>query len=139
MTRFVGWPGLGITLAGCPAEVGQICTEVGCNGVLTITVVDASDAPVAGLAGTIAVGGQTFAVDCAGTSDEAVTCSGGTITVMLGDDVGDTEVVLDLAAGGVTATSTLDPEWTSSQPNGPDCPPTCWDAEGTVAIDDAGT
>lgn len=134
MTR---WMFVAVSLAGCPPQpITGVCTEIGCSGQVAITVVDSNDDPVSEMAGTITMGDSTWMVDCAGTSDPGVSCSGGTITLELPQDVGNEDVTLDLHRGPSSATATLLLDWVSSQPNGPDCPPTCWTAEGSAALDD---
>ena len=121
-----------LALGGCAGPGYQACTQVGCGGRLMLTVVDAEGSPVSGLTGTLAVGLRSFAVDCAGTSDEGVSCDGGTVTVLLPMDIGGEDVVLDLHNAEMAAVATLSPDWTFEEPNGSICGPTCWTAAATV-------
>jgi hypothetical protein len=41
------------------------------------------------------------------------------------------EVRLD---GAVVASATIDPEYVRSQPNGPLCPPVCWQADAEISV-----
>lgn len=131
-----------VALTACNgADELKVCTAIGCTSVLTITVTDAGNPPV-GLNGTVTVGADTFAVDCDGTSDPEVTCDGAVVTISApgfdwGGDVEWTFHAGDPGAtqgGGYTGNGTFTPTWTSDQPNGPDCDPTCWTGEGTVAL-----
>jgi hypothetical protein len=127
-------------LAACDEPVTAICTEIGCASELTIHVDGAGDAPV-GLAGTITVGGHEYAVDCDGTSDPEVSCSGADIVVSIAEDEGGGDVDYGLnasdpstTAGGFTGYDTVVPTWTEDHPNGEDCPPTCWTGEATAEL-----
>lgn len=78
------------------------------------------------------MGLRSFAVDCAGTSAEEVSCEGGTVTLLLPMDVGGEDVVVDLHRAGMSAVGTVSPNWTFEEPNGPTCGPTCWTATATL-------
>lgn len=130
-----------LLLASTACADGGPCSRMGCASVLTLTVTDAGAPPV-GLNGTVTVGGRTYQVDCDGTSDPEVTCDGAVVTIQdAGDDWGG-DVTWTFHAGdpgatqggGYTGNDTFTPEWTLNQPNGEDCGPTCWTAEGTVAL-----
>lgn len=125
-------------IAACDTA-GKSCTEIGCAGSLVLQVVGVGD--TTGLAGMITVAGHDFMVDCDGTSDPEVSCEAQTVSIFL-SEAGGGEVVWSLAAGGDTGgggggyagNGTFTPNWSESQPNGPDCPPTCWVGEGTVEL-----
>lgn len=126
-------------IAACDTA-GRACTEIGCAGSLVLQVAGVEG--TTGLAGMVTVAGRDFIVDCGGTSDPEVSCEANAISILL-PEVGGGEVVWSLAAsgpdtgqggGGYAGNGTFTPDWSESQPNGPDCPPTCWVGEGTVEL-----
>ena len=133
MTRiFLALPLL--SLVGCATSGGVACTEIGCTSELVLTVTGPADTST--VTGTVTVGGQEVAVDCAAGSAE-VTCDGNTIVVTLPQDVGGGDVTWSLVDGGpYQGSGTVTPTWESSTPNGEECPPTCWAGVATVDLVD---
>lgn len=120
-------------------EIGKDCTLIGCLNQLTIEVTGAGD--VIGLSGSVTVGGRTFVVDCDDPAATEVTCDGSAIIVQLADGEGGGEVGWSLSADGAdtggqgyAGEGTFTPTWTTSEPNGPDCGPTCTSGVGEVAL-----
>lgn len=112
------------------------CTQIGCDNTLAIRVVTEDEQMVVGLVGTITIGETTYDVDCTGTSSPEVRCDDDAIRVTVTEDQVDLEVGIDLFRDdGYGAATSFTPTWTSSQPNGPDCPPVCWQGEAGVAAD----
>lgn len=122
--------------AACGEPAGTSCTEIGCASLLTLHVTDAGDPPV-GLNGTVTVGDRTYTIDCDGTSDPEVSCSGSDVAITIAEDEGGGDVTWQLHAGDPNATQgggyvgndTVTPDWSEDHPNGEDCPPTCWSGE----------
>lgn len=133
-------------VAACP--IVKECTLIGCVSELILDVT-ADGAPVRILSGSVTVGGTTYAVQCDGTdatgSDAAVQCPEvGQILIMLPDGAGGGEVEYALTGldgadtgynPGFDGSGSFTPDWSSSQPNGPDCGPTCWNATAGIALD----
>lgn len=123
-----------LLLAAC--ETPTVCTKIGCESTLAIRVVTEDEQMVAGLVGTITVGDTTYDVDCTGTSSPEVRCDDDAIRVSVTEGDVDSEVSISLFRDdGYGAETSFSPAWTSSQPNGPDCPPVCWDGEAAVAAE----
>lgn len=127
-----------LLLAAC--EVATFCTEIGCAGELVLTVVGP---PGTGeVSGLVTVDGTDFVVDCDGAGDPAVTCTGDTLRIQLGDDVGEGPVTWTLSSsprdtgggGGYAGEGSVTPDWSRTQPNGDGCPPVCWYAAATVEL-----
>ncbi len=125
-----------LLLAAC----GHECTLIGCVSRLTLQVHGAGDAP--GLYGTVSVGGETFAIDCAGTSDPGVACDGNTLQIGLSGAKGGDEVTWSLTVpsqdtgmggGSYVGSGTFTPEWTGTELNGEGCG-VCWSASGAVEV-----
>ena len=118
-----------------------MCTLIGCRDQLTVQVVGPAD--VSEVSGQITVGGHSFTVDCAAGTDPTVVCAGSTITLQLSDGDGGGEVQWSLSSpspdsgtggGGYAGEGAVTPDWSSSQPNGPDCEPTCYTGHATVEL-----
>lgn len=131
-----------LLLAACDTD-GPDCTLIGCSSQLVLHVEQGGE-PVPAFSGEVTVGGTTFAVDCTGAPDvgAGVTCQDGLVSVDLGNVEGGGEVTWsfstpvsdDTAAPHASGSGTVTPAWTSSQPNGPECGPTCWAGEATVEL-----
>ena len=130
-----------------PNDGPLACTEIGCVSTLTVHVNGAGGA--IGLSGMVTVGGRSFIVTCDEPTTNEAQCDGSDLTFQLPDGIGGGEVVWSLSADGAAADTadtggqgggsyagngTVTPAWGSSTPNGPDCPPTCWEGEATVEL-----
>ena len=127
-----------------PNDGPLACTEIGCVSTLTVHVNGAGGA--IGLSGMVTVGGRSFIVTCDEPTTNEAQCDGSDLTFQLPDGIGGGEVVWSLSADGATpdtggqgggsyaGNGTVTPAWGSSTPNGPDCPPTCWEGEATVEL-----
>lgn len=130
-----------LLLAGCD-PVGLMCTEIGCQSSAVLTVTGGG-APLLVFSGTVTVGDTTYDVACDGSdstgSSPEVFCGGdGTVAVPAPDGGADLTWSLSGSPGAGASYSgdgAASPEWTSYQPNGEDCPPTCWSAEVEAALE----
>lgn len=129
-----------LTLLACDPETAD-CTLIGCADELILHVIGPDD--TSEVSGRVTVGGHDFMVDCDGTSDPEVTCVGSDLVFQLSEGLDRGEVAWGLSSsgrdsggggGGYAGEGTVLPEWNSSQPNGPDCPPTCTSGEATVEL-----
>lgn len=125
---------------GC-GEPLLVCTEIGCQSELVLVVQGPAD--ISEVSGQVIVGSQVFTVDCDGDSSPAVTCEGDRLILLLDDGVGGGEVQWSLSSdgrdsggggGGYAGDGTVTPDWTVEQPNGEECPPTCYIAEVSVEL-----
>ncbi len=130
-----------------PNDGPLACTQIGCVSTLTVHVNGAGGA--IGLSGMVTVGGRSFIVTCDEPTTNEAQCDGSDLTFQLPDGIGGGEVVWSLSADGAAVDTadtgghgggsyagngTVTPAWGSSTPNGPDCPPTCWEGEATVEL-----
>ena len=127
-----------------PNDGLRACTEIGCVSTLTVHVTGAGSA--IGLSGTVTVGAHSFIVTCDEPTTNEAQCDGSDLTFQLPDGIGGGEVIWSLSADGAAADTgghgggsyagngTVTPAWSSSTPNGSDCPPTCWEGEATVEL-----
>lgn len=136
MTRLVLLPL--ILLTGC-GEVA--CTEMGCQSQVVLTVFGGG-APLTVFSGTVTVGDVPYEVVCDGSdatgSSPEVWCAGDGSVWVPGPD-GGAEVSWSLsgspgAGAAYAGEGEASPEWESWQPNGEQCPPTCWQAEVAVEL-----
>jgi hypothetical protein len=130
---------LTLLIVGCDSAP-KICTQIGCTNLLVLTLTDALEQPVEGWQGHITLGENSWNVDCIDTAnaDPAVICANGTIAISLTEEQTIGVLIVDLvnATGNTCTASGVEPMWTENQPNGPDCPPICKQAELSLAIDD---
>ncbi|MCK6505133.1 hypothetical protein L6R53_17330 [Myxococcota bacterium] len=131
---------LSTLLLACDEEP-LACTQVGCQSELVLVVVGPDD--VSEVSGLVTVGGQGFVVDCEGKSDPAVSCEGDRLVLTIADELGGGEVQWSLSSdgrdsggggGGYAGDGTVTPDWAVHQPNGEECPPTCYTAEVEVEL-----
>lgn len=116
--------GLLLLLTGCTSneEVPQACTMIGCESGVRVEFAQAPPHPF-----TVQVtfpDGTSQSASC----DRPGSCVDG---VFFAGDTPDRVTVRVTTATG-TATHSLEPVYRSTQPNGPDCPPTC--RQGTVRV-----
>jgi hypothetical protein len=111
---------LPLALAGC----GISCTLIGCVG-LVVTVTGAQ--PQATI---------TVLATSPDSVSHTVTCvtSNGSCVLPLPYEFRPTTVTLRVSAGADTTTITVQPQYETSRPNGPDCPPPCQSATVAVAL-----
>jgi len=121
-----------VLLAGCnPLGLGDgpFCTEIGCSDGITVhlPVVPAGPYKVEILVGGTGGGGLSYAYECTG----GPSCQ---------QDIFFPELVLDRIIVRVTSglgsrlTEIVNPVYTTSRPNGPDCPPLCRQALVTAQL-----
>lgn len=108
---------------GCSANAAtdeRVCTLIGCSSGLNIAIEGAADGPFR----IEATDGSTMQeFDCpAGARCERVTF----------DDFLPESVTVRVIAAGDTAITTSRPTYTTLQPNGPGCPPSCRQATVTA-------
>lgn len=130
-----------LLLAGC--ELGETCTHIGCDSSVHFDVETAGE-PVGTYHGEVTVGGTRFSVDCGGevAPGAEITCEDGGFTLHLGavEGGGEVEWVLNgpsTSGGALTGGGTFTPDWSTSQPNGPGCDPTCFSADATLELFEA--
>ncbi|MCB9662913.1 MAG: hypothetical protein H6732_02285 [Alphaproteobacteria bacterium] len=133
---------LPVLLAACPVE-SQLCTLIGCLSTLELTL----DLPGWEDGDTVlTVDVERAVVRCTVSATGEATCDDDGLSVSF-DGEGDRRV-LELQGHLVEAAitvraerdgvgvldTTTTPDWTVSQPNGPDCSPTCVSAALTLGI-----
>ena len=125
-----GWLGIAAGVVGLSAgwvacsgsPLTYACTDIGCaNGLLLIF----SSPPPAGTTVTLELSPTPWVVRCG----VDVECSSGVFFSDLRVDVVEIRVENER---GVTLTE-VRPTYEETRPNGPDCPPTCYRSEVTVA------
>ncbi len=143
-----------IVFAGCdPAAGGGVdCTEIGCSSTLTLTFEHdlPLDEPVLFRVTTpdhvirCSIGAEPSGVDtCFGFAFSDLSWDEGTVTLVLTDPFLATdenpdsspyesvEAELTLDGAVLAATTVTIDGGEPDTPNGPDCPPTCWQATGS--------
>ncbi len=118
--------------------VGCTCTEVGCMGVLNLSVAAPDGSFPADLAGTVTVEGRVTEFDCASEQSE---CADGVIRIAMLDSLGEElspgeEVTVDIASESTDLAfiGSADVDLGESfSPNGVGCGPTC--VGGTASVD----
>jgi hypothetical protein len=123
VTRSIYLAGLAL-LAGC-TSLSDVCTLIGCNSGLTVSL---AQAPVGGY--TIEVfaqaGGPHFTFECA----SAAQCG----TAAEFKDFTPDQATIRVTTAAGTREQTVQPTYSQNQPNGPSCGPTCRQASVTVAL-----
>jgi hypothetical protein len=107
----------------CDDVIGQGCTEIGCFDGLRVVVQGVADVEYEVVASELDGATQTGA--CQAVSD-------GTCSVFFFQYY-PSEVTLHVTGADQSLSITLQPAYEESQPNGPDCPPTC--RLSTVEVD----
>jgi hypothetical protein len=121
---------IGICLAvtgvgGCDVAGPRACTLIGCTDGLTVEVIGlTSPGPI-----TVVV----IAPDGASRS-ATVTCAGGASCPFLFGNFSPTSVTINVSAGSQSRQVTVQPDYQTNRPNGPECPPECRSARVTVAL-----
>ena len=110
-------------LVACDDVVGRGCTEIGCFDGLRVVVQGDPDVEYEVVASE--PGGVTRTGDCQAVSDSS--CS----VYFPGYQPG--EVTLVVTGPDQVLSLTVQPAYQESQPNGPDCPPTC--RSSTIEVD----
>ena len=112
-----------VGLSACDDPIGHDCTLIGCFDGLQVDIRGLADTEYEVVAEGLE--GESRTGECVVSSD-------GTCRVMF---VGfyPSEVTLSVTGADQQVSVKLQPAYEESQPNGPDCPPTCRNA--TVAID----
>ena len=105
--------GLAAACSSTNAPDERMCTLIGCSSGLSIAIEGPADGPFTIEASDGSVM-ETFACP-AGARCERATF----------DEFTPEQVTVRVIAGGDTATTTSTPTYTTLQPNGPGCPPTC--------------
>ena len=99
---------------GAP-PVGQACTLIGCSDGITVVVTNAP--ATAYSVEVILPDGTARTTSC----DIAGQCGNGLFV----ENVSAEQVTIRVSGGGRTTSQVVRPQYAESQPNGPDCPPTC--------------
>jgi len=114
-----------LLLAACSESepTGIECSGVGCANGLQVNF---NRVPPLGTVVILEFGQTPWRVECGTDAD----CSNGLFFEGLLVDY--VAVRVTTAEGGIL--HELRPEYVETRPNGPDCPPTCWNATVTVAL-----
>ncbi len=125
------------------------CTEMGCHDRLDISIIRRDgDAFISGNYTFILTpkGGDTIEVTCTLTGDSLDDCQGdvGMMQVFTSDSVHELGVRLDFAPSRIVAqvdffeqsldTQTINPDYTTLTPNGPECEPICFQAAVSMEV-----
>lgn len=97
----------------------QLCTRIGCDSGVTVLLGSGYVTPVTVEAGP--VDGAMQSRMC----DSAIACTAGVFFA----DLSAPELRVRVISAGDTIVRTVRPHYRVTQPNGPDCPPTCRQAE----------
>ncbi|MGH7443653.1 MAG: hypothetical protein ACREKM_02195 [Longimicrobiales bacterium] len=117
---FVGACALGAVACAQVAEsTPQVCTRMACESGVSILLGSGYITPVTVEAGPI--DGSMQSRVC----DSAVACTAGVFFT----DLSAPELRVRVITGSDTIVRTVRPDYRITQPNGPDCPPTCRQAE----------
>lgn len=118
-----------IALHGCATAIS--CTEIGCVNQLTLHISTDSGDPVTEPTGTVTVGETTIDFDCATTGVD-YSCTGSDVSFNFAGEGG--EVQYEVHIQYYVGAGPDRPDWSVSQPNGEDCPPTCYEGELDVVL-----
>jgi hypothetical protein len=124
--RFPGFllaaPLLGLLACSGSAPEVRACTMIGCSDGLTVTVANAP--PAAYTVEVILPDGSVRSGRC----EVAAQCANGVFV----ENVSAEQVTVRIVSGASSSSQVVRPQYTVSQPNGPDCPPTCRQARAQV-------
>jgi hypothetical protein len=129
--------GLAVACSGSPLDFGRSCTEVGCLTFVRIELAFASGLTRDDIQVVVEHDGKSFSCDFGADSDPCHrgfapgfdpvrttgTSDAGRAVILL-DEAPPTLRITVTSAGG-SETQIVEPVYVRSQPNGPDCPPTC--------------
>lgn len=116
-----------LTASGCSELEG--CTEIGCSNDLNLQLVDGQGDPVSGMVGTVQVGATTYDINCPDPAlSRDIFCEAGRIRI---SNISDppTSITVALSAGDLQYNGVVMVAVKTSQPNGPECEPTCKNGE----------
>lgn len=144
MKRFIILTSLLLALPAIAAScdgVGTACTEIGCDDGITLTVSPASGL-IAGVY-SVSVSGTGESTSCSLTVDNAAqvtdtTCdlidnTAGSFTVVLHSSPETLTITID-RDGTELGKEDITPSYTTVQPNGPECEPTCHQADVSMQV-----
>jgi hypothetical protein len=111
------------------------CTLIGCSSALLLRVETAGEPIGDTFTGEVVVGESTYAIDCPAQSG----CGDGEVSILLDEADAGGEVTYELRAGSgeddaLTGAGTIAVSWSESQPNGPECGPTCSSGLGIAEL-----
>ena len=122
--------------------VASVCTLIGCNDSLRITLAPTAPLPYRATLGFPGGAAVAFTCSSAGVADRigegiySLTCSVESFTIQCARNpsyCSTSPVRVELAGeSGVIRSGTLVPLYTMSQPNGPRCEPTCYSGVATL-------
>lgn len=107
-------------LAGCAGQEPRVCTLIGCNGGLNVTVVSTVQQ---NLTVTVKSGAETL---------HTFTCMAGQQCMAFIDNRTPANVTVQVGTVSGTVSKDFAPVYTVSRPNGPGCDPECKQATVTV-------
>lgn len=122
-------------LSGCHGP----CTLVGCESIATLTVRDASNAPVTSFSGVLRVNDRDVAFACPSAGSQLANCEEGTVRIRLSDSSFETRPTLSVklaAQGEPTTRELVGLTWQENFPNGEECDTyPCLSATASVTLD----
>ena len=104
-----------LTVAGC--EYSTLCTLIGCASGLTVEVQNAPAGPITVQASIEGASGSVYTATCPGTS--------GCTNSLFFPEFTPSQAHLTITTTAGTRQQVVTPAYTTSQPNGPKCGPTC--------------
>ncbi|MFZ5481629.1 MAG: hypothetical protein ACOZNI_33005 [Myxococcota bacterium] len=126
-------------LLGCPEPDAKACTEIGCDDLVSVAVLDDGGSPVTAFHGTaILPDGAEIAFACnpSASGGDGFDCYENVVHLHTVAETIDLYVLGDASAAEFAGVVT--PEYEEVQPNGPDCPPVCEQAEVEVELEGCG-
>lgn len=115
-----------LACGGIAESPPQVCTLIGCESGVNILLGSGYVTPVTVEAGPVDGAMQSR------TCDSALACTAGVFFA----DLSAPELRVRVISAGDTIVRTVRPDYRVTQPNGPDCPPTC--RQGQVQFGNAG-
>jgi hypothetical protein len=109
-------------LAGCSSVAERACTKIGCDDGIVVSISEAR---------------SDFAlqiIEADGTVHERVCAAAATCDQFFFDGIRSETVIVRLVSGEQTIEREFEPAYERAQPNGPDCPPVCYQAQITFAL-----
>ena len=117
-------------LSAC-GQIGEMCTQIGCMSGISLSIYDSYGSPVSGSYGTITVDGTEYTYDCNTADQLSVICDEETVLLLVEEGE---SIVYSINFADESASGETQLDFEESNPNGDDCPPTCYYASITVEL-----